>query len=687
VFLAMAGSAQASGITFRPGAPGIGDPYFPLDGNGGYDVSHYDLNVTYDPKSDVLRGLEAIRITAKQNLSSFNLDLHGLTVRTILIDGVPARWSRDGDELTITPRRGIHNGEGFTALIAYDGVPETIGDAEIGLSGFIHTGDGNDIAGQPDAAATWYAVNDHPLDKASYTFRVLVPRNLQVVANGELKSVDNLGPLALWTWDAKEPMASYLTTVNIGRFDIDSYKAGGLKIIDAIDPDLDVAPQPHSGRQMAISGIEQPTYKRLARTINVPANGGRLSFWVQRDTEPNWDWFFVEAHTAGADDWTTLRDLNGHNSQDPGNACFGVLQFNPFMEHYLTLDFDTFECAPTGTTGEFWGASGKSDGYEQWSVDLSPWKGKVVEVALTVATDDLFTYGGAEVDDIVAPQGSTSFERDGNVMDGWTVPGAPEGSDPNAADWTVGTTADTPPTTGEIARGALAQQPQILKFLSGLFGPYPWSTAGGIVDDTEGVGFALETQTRPWYSRAFFDTHDEQAPESVVVHELAHQWTGDSLAVAAWKHIWLNEGFATYTEWLWSEQQGRATAQDFFDFYGSIPADDPFWSIVIGDPGPDLLFEPPVYYRGAMTLHALRQKIGDQNFFRLLKEWIRRNQGGNVAIPQFIALAEQISRQDLDPFFNEWLFTGAKPASLGDSLATARAQKAQRMVKKAILKR
>ena len=88
-----------------------------------------------------------------------------------------------------------------------------------------------------------------------------------------------------------------------------------------------------------------------------------------------------------------------------------------------------------------------------------------------------------------------------------------------------------------------------------------------------------------------------------------------------------------------------------------------------------------------MTLHALRAKIGDANFFRLLKEWVRRNQGGNVTIPQFIALAEQISRQDLDPFFNEWLFTGAKPASLGESLATARAQKAQRMVKKAVLKR
>ena len=198
VFLALAGPAQAAGITFRPGAPGIGDPYFPLDGNGGYDATHYDLNVAYDPKTDVLRGLVAIDITAKQDLSSFNLDLHGLTVRTILVDG-----SRRAGRATTTSsrsRRGAasRRGEDFTALIAYDGVPETIGDAEIGLSGFIHTDDGTLVAGQPDVAATWYPVNDHPLDKASYTFRILVPRGLQAIANGELQGVDNLGPVTLW---------------------------------------------------------------------------------------------------------------------------------------------------------------------------------------------------------------------------------------------------------------------------------------------------------------------------------------------------------------------------------------------------------------------------------------------------------------------------------------------------------
>jgi aminopeptidase N len=175
------------------------------------------------------------------------------------------------------------------------------------------------------------------------------------------------------------------------------------------------------------------------------------------------------------------------------------------------------------------------------------------------------------------------------------------------------------------------------------------------------------------YARDWFDDRtDPNEGDSVVVHELAHQWTGDHLALAGWQHIWLNEGFATYSEWLWSEHEGRDPAQAFFDDLASIPADDSFWALAIGDPGADAIFDGAVYDRGAMTLHALRLKIGDGAFFRLLKEWVRSNAGGNVAIPQFIALAEKISRQNLKPFFQEWLFTPAKPASLGGGDFAAR---------------
>jgi aminopeptidase N len=165
------------------------------------------------------------------------------------------------------------------------------------------------------------------------------------------------------------------------------------------------------------------------------------------------------------------------------------------------------------------------------------------------------------------------------------------------------------------------------------------------------------------YSKFVFA--DELQAEETVVHELAHQWVGNSVAVEAWQHIWLNEGFATYTEWLWSEREGRATAQEIFDSFASIPADDPFfWSVTIGDPGPDALFDFAVYARGAMTLHALRQAVGDDDFFLILREWVNRNQGGNVSTDDFIALAEEISGTQLNALFEEWLFTDTKPPSL-----------------------
>ncbi len=126
----------------------------------------------------------------------------------------------------------------------------------------------------------------------------------------------------------------------------------------------------------------------------------------------------------------------------------------------------------------------------------------------------------------------------------------------------------------------------MLRFLSGFFGPYPWHDAGAIVDDIDGLGFALETQTRPIYSKDFFTDAGDGA--GVLVHENAHQWYGDSLAVDRWADIWLNEGFATYAEWLWSEHQGEATPQEIFDFFYNdfIPDDDPWWDITVGDPEP-----------------------------------------------------------------------------------------------------
>jgi aminopeptidase N len=165
--------------------------------------------------------------------------------------------------------------------------------------------------------------------------------------------------------------------------------------------------------------------------------------------------------------------------------------------------------------------------------------------------------------------------------------------------------------------------------------------------------------------------------DSVVVHELAHQWFGDDVALARWQDIWLNEGFATYAEWLWAEHEFGVTPGEIFqEIYDAIPANDPFWTVVIGDPGVDLLFDGAVYVRGAMTLQALHNEVGDDAFWAIIRGWASSKSRSNGTTPEFIALAEQVSGQQLDNLFAAWLFTPAKPtlpSTLSVGLATQRA--------------
>jgi aminopeptidase N len=267
------------------------------------------------------------------------------------------------------------------------------------------------------------------------------------------------------------------------------------------------------------------------------------------------------------------------------------------------------------------------------------------------------------VDDIVVSTGAgtTSFEDDGDTFDGWTVPGAPDGSAPNPNDWIVGTAADAPPPIGADIQASFARQGEIIDFLSSMFGPYPFGAAGGIVDNAD-LGFALENQTRPIYSKVFWT-----APgfgDGVVVHELAHQWYGDSLAVAAWQHIWLNEGFATYAEWMWGERGGSGqTVQHQFDSRYAQRESPDLWNVPPADPGRNGLFGRSVYDRGAMTLHALRKKVGDQRFFAILRAWTTEHRHANATTPQFIALAQRVSGMDLRKLFQVWLYDRGRPVN------------------------
>jgi aminopeptidase N len=460
------------------GAPGIGDSYYPGYGNGGYDVRHYDLDLTYNPATNQLGGRASLSASFKKKLCSFNLDLVGLEVRRVKVDGMRAAWSRDGQELVVTPRRPLKKRADSKIVVRYGGVPVALRAPDIpGPTGFMATSDGAIIAGQPEVAATWYPVNDHPSDRASYSFEVTVPDGFEVVANGKPHGQDQRpGGLTAWRWEAREPMASYLATIDIGHWDVVRRRTDdGVPVYDAVD-----------------------------------------------------------------------------------TAITGGLR--------------------------------------------------------------------AEIE------------------------------------------------------SSLGRQDEILDLLSGALGPYPFSTVGGIVDNEQPLGFALETQTRPVYSRLFWLDRGRPAnADYVVVHELAHQWFGDDVALDRWQDIWLNEGFATYAEWLWLQYEGQLTPQQFFQaLYSAFPADDRFWSVAIGDPGPARLFDLAVYVRGAMTLHALRNAVGDRAFWRIVRRWASRKSRKAVTTEAFVALAERVSGQQLEELFETWLFTPQKPILPASSRSGAPQPKTER---------
>jgi hypothetical protein len=653
------GSGEHGRCDGSPGAAGIGDPYYPGSGNGGYDVDTYHLRVTYDPATDELQGEAAITATAKQDLSRFNLDLDGLTVDAVKVDGRGATWSRDGGELSITPARCIRKRSRFRAVVRYHGIPESVTSGPLAAGGFVHTDVGALVVGEPQVAAKWFPVNDHPRDAAGYTLDITAPEVLDVVAVGRLVDKRTRNGMTTWRWRARQPMAPYLVGWTMGHYEVDEYRDQSLSFVDAIDVDLFVPPiAPTTGENVAASAQADFSWKRITRTVAVPADGGELSFNVYRDTEPDLDYFFVEAHVAGSDEWTTLPDADGFAQQSVGSCQLPFA--HPFALNYLTIDDDgdpEQPCLPTGLTGEWWAASGASGGWEPWRIDLSRYAGQEVEISLTCAGLLGGQRFGAAVDDIALStgEGTTSFEA--GDTGGWQVPGAPPPDTINENDWFVGGADALPPSVGERARGTLARQGEIIAFAEGLYGDYPFRDAGAIIHDGAEIGFALENQTRPIYSPGFFDNPD--GGMGVVVHEIAHQWVGDLVRLDAWQHIWLNEGFATYTQWLWAEHEGTPADLFFEAFYGFFEPADPFWQVVIGDPGPDTIFEFAVYGRGAMTLHQLRRTVGDDDFFRILRRWASHARA--VTTAEFIALAEQVSRQDLDELFETWLFTSGRP--------------------------
>jgi aminopeptidase N len=222
--------------------------------------------------------------------------------------------------------------------------------------------------------------------------------------------------------------------------------------------------------------------------------------------------------------------------------------------------------------------------------------------------------------------------------------------------WLVAVSQALSPRDQRASMRLMRRTPKVVAGLEKDLGSYPFSVTGGITTALD-PGFALENQTRPTYPAV------GSAYTSLVVHELAHQWFGDDIAVAGWRDIWLNEGFASFMEWRWTETHGGRSANAVLrSYYDNVAATSDFWQVTVADPGPAKVFDAAIYGRGAMTLQALRNRVGDDAFWKILRTWIREQRGGNGASEEFEAVAARVSGQDLTSFFTAWLRTPSKPA-------------------------
>jgi aminopeptidase N len=441
----------SSGRPVDVGAASIGDPYLPSSGNGGFRATHYDLELTYRPGANRLDGWARVSIVTDRALRRFSLDLaSGFDVSKVLVGGKTAsKFGVRGGKLQITPARPLSAGAAVEVAVRYSGNPGPV-RGTWGEVGWEELTDGALVASQPNGAPSWFPCNDHPSNKATFRTTLTVDSPYYVLCNGTLSSRRAGGSVTTWVYEQDEPMATYLATVQIGRYE-----------------------QQHladEARQLAV----------------LPAR----------------------------------------------------------LRTRFTYDF--------------------------------------------------------------------------------------------------------------------ARQPSIMATFARLFGPYPFDGYTVIITDDE-LEIPLEAQGISVFGANHLD--GRRGHERLVAHELAHQWFGNSLTVESWQHIWLNEGFACYAEWLWSEESGGEAADAMAARYWKRLSGSP-QDLVVADPGPARMFDDRVYKRGALTLHALRHSLGDDRFFDLLREWTGSHRHGAVSTPAFLELVASVQPGAVD-VVSPWLFETKLPSLPG----------------------
>ncbi len=246
-------------------APVTADPYTPTHGSTAFRVTSYDLTLDYRLASNRLSGRAVLTIVAQRDLQQVELDLSGLRTLKITSSSVRVRGFRErAGKLVVTFREEVPTETAFSMEIRYEGNPAPI-RGTWGEVGWEELTDGVLVAGQPTGAPSWFPCNDQPSQKASYRFTVTTDAGYRAVCNGVLVSRTAKSSRNTWVYEQAEPMATYLATVQIGRYDL----------VPLNEPALPPVPLPaHPG--LRAEGMPVPQYAAVSPTL-APAARAALS--------------------------------------------------------------------------------------------------------------------------------------------------------------------------------------------------------------------------------------------------------------------------------------------------------------------------------------------------------------------------------------------------------------------------
>lgn len=510
-------------------------------------MQHYTIDLMVDMQDNFISGTVTISALATQDLSSFNLDFLGFEIAQISVNNQPVEYRRSEGELTITPTIPIANTSPFTVDINYSGIPGE--GLPPGLAayeaGWTNYGDGVMVAGEPSRASSWYPVNGHPLDKATYTFRITVAEPYVVAANGLLQEVVDNGDTNTYIWESGDPIASYLVTLGIAEFDrVTEIGPDGLLI-----------------RNYFATDIPSRTRDNFNRTAEM------IEYFITVFGPYPFEAYGVIVH-----------DMNlGFALETQTLSIFGN-SFNqePVVVHELA---------------HMW--FGDSVGLERWQ-------------------DIWLNEGFASYASVLWIEHDQGEEAAASELGGYYED-----------------MAFTEPS-------ATFSRAEIADFVN----DYPLD---GSTLSAEQVSDALEALLGSSLSSADLESALDSIPSSGLPREQILSLIDEMSFRDVFLTLSRLNQFLTIIE-----------LEEFVeevDYYNPPP----------GNPPADNLFSGSVYERGALTLHALRLEVGDEVFFEILRTYFSRFQNSNASTTDFIELAEEVSRENLEELFDAWLFEPTLP--------------------------